>query len=324
MNTLLIHCAAALALCAASLTVKAQAPVYPTKPVRLVVPFAAGGPVDVLARGLAVKLSASMGQQFIVDNKAGGGSIIAWDHVAKSAPDGHTLLVTGASGRTILPYVANLTFDPAKDLVPVTRLADSANLIVANPAFGAKTLPELVAQAKSKPSRINIAIPAPATVTHFASTILQRDAGISLTEVPYKGASPAVTALLGGEVDVMSADFGAVLAMIQAGKLVPLAVVSPTRLAQLPNVPTAVEAGYPNLVAVNTYGLFAPAATPKDVVARLNAAVADALRSADLKEQLAKLGMQAESSSAAAFEAFLREETAKWSPFAKASGVRLN
>lgn len=241
MNKLLMRCGAVLALCATALGAQAQSPAYPSKPVRLVVPFGAGGPVDSLARSLAVKLSASMGQQFIVDNKAGGGTIIGWDHVAKSAPDGHTLLVTGIGGRTILPYVANLPFDPAKDMIPVARLTDAANIFVAHPSLGAKTLADLVAQAKAKPGRINIAIPAPATVVHFASTILQRDAGITLTEVPYKGAAVAITAVLGGEVPLMIGDIGAMMPHIQSAKLVPLAVAGLQRHPLLPNVPTAIE-----------------------------------------------------------------------------------
>ncbi|MDO8772523.1 MAG: tripartite tricarboxylate transporter substrate binding protein [Burkholderiaceae bacterium] len=314
----------AIALLGITSSSQLLAQTYPTKIVRIIVPFAAGGPVDVLARTLSIKLSAATGQQFIVDNKVGGGSIIAWDYVAKAAPDGYTLLVAGIGSRTILPYMANLPFDPAKDLVGVTRLSNAANIFVANPKAGIKTLPELVAKAKAAPNKFNIAIPAPGTVTHFASTLLQRDAGIQLTEVPYKGGAPAMNAVLGGEVEVMTADIGAVMAQIQAGNLVPLAVGSPQRLPMLPQVPTAIEAGYPNLVAVNVYGLFAPSGTPKEIVAKLNAAAAEVMRTPDVRDQLAKMGMLAETSSAEAFEVYLRGQTAIWSPLAKASGVRLN
>jgi tripartite-type tricarboxylate transporter receptor subunit TctC len=299
-------------------------PAYPTKPVRLVVPFAAGGPVDVLARALGAKLSTQLGQQFIVDNKAGGGSVIAWDHVAKSPADGYTLLVAGIGSRTILPYVAKIPFDPAKDLLAVTRLADAPNVLVANPAAGYKSLADVVTKAKASPGKVNIAIPAPATVTHFASTILQQEAGIQLTEVPYKGGAPAVNAVMAGEVELMSADIGAVLPQIQAGRLVALATASPKRLPQLPQLPTTAESGYPQLLAVNVYGLFAPAGTPKDIVSKLSAAVAQALRSPEAREQLGKLGMVPETSSPEAFESYLQQETARWAPVAKASGVRLN
>jgi tripartite-type tricarboxylate transporter receptor subunit TctC len=208
--------------------------------------------------------------------------------------------------------------------VGVTRLVDAANIFVANPKTGFKSLADVVAKAKAEPGRLNMAIPAPATVTHFASTLLQRDAGISLTEVPYKGGAPATNAVIAGEVELMSADIGAVMPQIQAGRLVALAVGSPKRLSLLPQVPTTSEAGYPHLVAVNVYGLFAPANMPKDLVAKINAAVAEAMRAPELRTQLGKMGMEPETSSPEAFEAYLREQTNKWSPLAKASGVRLN
>jgi tripartite-type tricarboxylate transporter receptor subunit TctC len=302
----------------------AWADTYPSRPVKLIVPFAAGGPIDVLARTLAVKLTASLGQQFIVDNKPGGNSIIGWDAVAKAPPDGYTLLVAGIGTRAILPSVATVPFDPAKDLLGITPLAQAATVFVANPSAGVKTLPELVAKAKAAPGKFNIAIPAPATITHFAATVLERDAGIKLTEVPYKGGAPAMNAVVGGEVELMTADIGAVMSQIQAGKLVALAAGSPKRLPMLPNVATAVEAGYPNLVAVNVYGLFAPAAMPRELVNKINAAAVQALRAPDVREQLAKQGMVADTSSPEAFEAYMKEQTDKWMPIAKASGIRLN
>lgn len=308
-----------------SAVASAQVATYPSKPVRLVVPFAAGGPIDLLARAVGAKLSVSTGQQFIVDNKPGAGSIIAWDHVAKSAPDGYTLLVAGIGTRTILPSIASqVPFDPAKDLVAITRMSDAANVFVSHPASGIKTLADLVAKAKAAPEKITIANPAPGTLTHFAATVLQRDAGIKLSEIPYKGGAPAALAVVAGEVDLMTADIGAVLSQIQAGRIIPVAVGAPARLPFLPDVPTAVEAGYPNLVAVNVYGLFGPATMPKDLVAKINGLAAEALRSPDVLAQLAKIGMVPQTSSADAFEAFLREQTAKWSPLAKASGVRFN
>ncbi|HWH85127.1 MAG TPA: tripartite tricarboxylate transporter substrate binding protein [Burkholderiaceae bacterium] len=309
---------------AACLAANAQATNYPGKPVRLVVPFAAGGPIDALARALGAKLAAVTGQQVVIDNKPGGGSIIAWDHVAKSAPDGHTLLVAGIGSRTILPYVATLPFDPAKDLVGITRLADAANIFVATPKSGIKSMADLVAKAKAQPGQLSIAIPAPATVTHFAATLLQRDAGITLNEVPYKGGAPAANAVMAGEVDLMTADIGAVLPQIQGGRIVAVAAGSAQRLPMLPLVPTATEAGFPSIVAVNVYGLFAPAGTPKELVARINTLAADAIRSTEVREQLLKLGMMVETSTPEAFETYLREQTVIWSPLAKASGVRLN
>ena len=321
----LLRLAGAVLLAATTLGAAAQPAAYPTKPVRLVVPFAAGGPIDTLARALGARLAATTGQQFVVDNKPGAGSIIAWDHVAKSPADGYTLLVAGIGTRTILPSIASqVPFDPAKDLVAVSRLSDAANIFVANPGSGFKTLADVVAKAKAQPDKVTIANPAPGTVTHFAASILQRDAGIKLSEIPYKGGAPAAMAVVAGEVDLMTADIGAVLAQIQGGRIVPVAVGAPSRLALLPNVPTAIEAGYPNLVAVNVYGLFGPAALPKDVVMRINALAAEAMRAPDVVAQLVKIGMVPETSSPEAFETYLREQTAKWAPVAKASGVRFN
>jgi len=312
----------ALFLAAASAAVAQTS--YPTKPVRLVVPFAAGGPVDVLARALGAHLAKATGQQFLIENKPGGGSIIAWDSVAKASPDGYTLLVAGVGSRTILPAVANLPFDPAKDLAPVTRLADAANVFVASPVAGIRTLQELIGKAKANPGKISIGIPAPATVTHFSATLLQRDANVTFNEVPYKGGAPAAQAAMGGEIDVLVADIGAVLGQIQSGKLLALATTTPQRLPVLQNVPTASEAGLTNIVAVNAYGLFAPAGTPREVIAKLNAAAAVAMRSTEVREQIGRLGMFPETSTPESFEAYLREQTTKWTPLAKASGVRLN
>lgn len=303
----------------------AQPAAYPARPVRLVVPFAAGGPIDVLARAVAAELARGTGQQFLVDNKPGGGSIIAWDHVAKATPDGYTLLVAGIGTRTILPSIASqVPFDPAKDLVAITRLSDAANIFVASPRSGLKTLADVVAKAKAAPEQVTIANPAPGTVTHFAATILQRDARIRLSEIPYKGGAPAAQAVLAGEVDLMTADIGAVLAQVQAGRIVPLAVGTPSRLPMLPQVPTAVESGYSNLVAVNVYGLFGPSALPRELVQRIQSLAADALRAPDVVAALAKIGMVPESSTPEAFEALLREQTDKWAPLAKASGIKLN
>lgn len=319
-----IRGAAITALWAAPLFTAAQPVPYPVKPVRVVVPFAPGGPADMLARTLASKLSASTNQPFIVDNKPGGGTVIAWDYVAKSTADGYTLLVGGAGSRSIVPSVATLPFDPAKDLLAITRLANSPNILVASPQSELRTLSDLVTQAKAAPGTINVAIPAPATLNHFASRMLQRDAGIQLTEVPYRGGAPAVIALLGGEVQTMIADLGAVMPQLQGGKFQALAVATRSRVPGLPSVPTMAEAGLPNLVAVNVWGLFAPAGTPKEIVAKLAALSAHVLNSPETREQFARQGMLVETSTPEAFESFLLEHTVLWAPIAKASGLRLN
>ncbi|WP_288251462.1 tripartite tricarboxylate transporter substrate binding protein [uncultured Hydrogenophaga sp.] len=319
VNLLLVAIAAPLF--AASATAQ---PAYPDKTIRIVVPFNAGGPVDQLARVVAAKLPLLLGQPAIVENRGGAATIIGWDAVAKAPADGYTLLMAGVGGRTILPSVANLPYDPAKDLTPVTRVANSPNVFVVNASRPLKTLKEFVAFAKPQPGRLNAGLAAPGTLTHFAGTLLQRDAGIALTEVPYRGGAPAVTALLSGEIDFMVADAGAVMPYIQAGKLTVLAVADSRRLPFLPLVPTAPEAGFPNLVAVNVYGLYAPAGTPKPVIDRVAHTVDAILKQADVQEVIAKLGMVAQSSTPEAFETLHREQTLLWAPLAKASGVRVN
>ena len=297
---------------------------YPNKTIRIVVPFNAGGPVDQLARVVAARLPALLGQPAIVENRGGAATIIGWDAVAKAPADGYTLLMAGVGGRTILPSVANLPYDPAKDLVPVSRVANSPNVFVINASRPMKTLKDFVAAAKTQPGKLNFGLAAPGTLTHFTGTMLQRDAGISLTEVPYRGGGPAVTALLSGEIDFMVADAGAVMSYLQAGKLTALAVADSHRLPFLPSVPTATEAGFPNLVAVNVYGLYAPAGTPKPVIERVASTVDAILKQADLQDVITKLGMVAESSTPEAFEKLHREQTLLWAPLAKASGVRVN
>ncbi|MBH2010638.1 MAG: fumarylacetoacetase, partial [Xanthomonadaceae bacterium] len=239
--------------------------------------------------------------------------------MAKSAPDGYTLLMAGVGGRTILPQVAKLPYDPAKDLLPVTRIANSPNIFVVNAAHGERTLAELVKKAKAQPGKLNLGLAAPGTLTHFTGTLLQQDAGISLTEVSYKGGAPTVNALLGGEIDIMTADIGSVMAQLQGGKLLALAVADNQRLPTLPNVPTTREAGYPNIVAINVYGLYAPAGTPRAIVARIAEVAATVLRQPEVQEIFAKQGVFAESSTPETFETLNREQTKRWGTVAKAS-----
>ena len=246
--------------------------------VRIVVPVAPGGPMDRLARGLAERLTATRGLPHVVENRSGGMTIPAWDAVAKAAPDGCTLLIASTSGRTVLPFQARLPYDPARDLLPVTPLADVPQLFVAHPAARMKSLSDLVERARQDPSGVTMAIPSPGALTHLAAVALQRQAGIRLVEVPYRGGAPAALAVRAGEVAAMSADVGAVLPLVQAGELVPLATASARRLPQLPQVPTVAEAGFGDLEAVNIYALFAPAGLTPAALRALHAELEAALR----------------------------------------------
>ena len=287
--------------------------------VRIVVPVVAGGPMDRLARGLAEQLAQASGQPHVVENRSGGMTIPAWDAVAKAAPDGCTLLIASTSGRTVLPHQARLPFDPARDLLPVTPLADVPQLFVAHPSAGIRSLAELVRKARQDPRGVSIAIPTPGALTHLAAVALQREAGIRLNEIPYRGGAPAALAVRAGEVAMMSADVGAVLPFVRAGELVALATASARRLPQLPEVPTVAEAGFGDLEALNVYALFAPAGLPAEALRQLHARVAAAMLKPQLDEPLRVIGMVPRVASPAAFEAELREQERRLEPVARAA-----
>jgi tripartite-type tricarboxylate transporter receptor subunit TctC len=285
--------------------------------VRIIVPVATGGPMDRLARSLAERLTVSRGLPHVVENRSGGMTIPAWDAVAKATPDGCTLLIASTSGRTVLPFQAKLPYDPARDLQPVTPLADVPQLFVAHRRAGIRSLDELVQRARQDPAGVTIAIPTPGALTHLAAVALQRTTGIRLVEVPYRGGAPAALAVRSGEVAVMSADVGAVLPLVQAGELVPLATASARRLPQLPQVPTVAEAGYGDLEAVNVYALFAPAGLSPAALRSLHAQVEAALQRQDIQLPLLTIGMVPRTALPAAFAAELAEQVRRLEPLAR-------
>lgn len=308
-----------------ALPLSAQAPSYPNRPIRIVVPFPAGGPNDFFARTLANKLSPAIGQPVVIENRSGAAGMAGTDYVAKQAPDGYTLVIVSASALAIAPTISdNPPFDPAKDLATVTLVARVPEALVAIPKLGVKTLPDLVAKAKASPGVINFASAGNGGMPHLAGELLKREAGINIIHVPYRGAAPAVSDLLGGHVELMFADLPVLLPHITAGKLIPLALASGARAGTLPDVPTTAEAGLANVLADNWYGMLAPAATPRPILQKLNEQVVAALASADLKETFAKQGAVAAGGSAEGFAAFLRAETEKWGKLAKAVGAKLD
>lgn len=308
----------AAALLTSPLTATAQTPKScPGGAVRIIVPVATGGPMDRLARTLAERLSTGLGLPHVVENRTGGMTIPAWDAVAKAAPDGCTLLIASTSGRTVLPFQTKLPFDPARDLLPVTPLADVPQLFVAHPSAGMKSLSDLVQRARQDPKGVTIAIPTPGALTHLAAVALQQTTGIRLVEVPYRGGAPAALAVRAGEVAVMSADVGAVLPLVQAGELMPLATASAKRLPQLPQVPTVAEAGFGDLEAVNVYALFAPAGLPTATLRALHAEVTSAMRRQDLQGPLLTIGMVPRTATPAAFAAELSEQVRRLEPLAR-------
>lgn len=273
--------------------------------------------MDRLARGLAERLSISRGLPHVVENRSGGMTIPAWDAVAKAAPDTCTLLVASTSGRTVLPFQTRLPYDPGRDLVPVTPLADVPQLFVAHPSTGLHSLGDLVRRARQDPQGVTMAIPTPGALTHLAAVALQQAAGIRLVEVPYRGGAPAALAVRSGEVAAMSADVGAVLPQVQAGELVPLATASVRRLPQLPLVPTVAEAGFGDLEAVNVYAVFAPAGLPAEALRSLHAHVETAMRDPGIRQSLLIVGMVPRTASPTAFASELSEQVRKLEPLAR-------
>src|SRR5262245_52228914 len=311
---------AALALAAVTAAVHAQT--YPSKPIRLVVPFPPGGPADIIGRTLANKLGSMLGQQVIVENKGGAGGVIGVENVAKSPADGYSLVLGSAGATAVAPMLTKLPYDIEKDLVPLTQAVSVPEVVVAIPKLGIKTLPDLIAYAKANPGKVSFASSGNASMPHLAGELLRREANIDIVHVPYRGAAPAVNDLLGGQVDVMFADIPVLLPHINSGKLVALALGSERRAPSLPKVPTTGEAGLPRVVANNWYGLFVAAGTPKDVTAKLTQTAIAALKSDDVREALAKAGAIAVGSTPEEFNAFLRAERAKWGPVTKASGIK--
>jgi tripartite-type tricarboxylate transporter receptor subunit TctC len=301
-----------------------QAQSYPSKPVHIVVPFPAGGPNDFFGRVLGNKLTALLGQPIVIENRAGASGVTGTDFVAKSAPDGYMLLLTSSGSTAIAPSISDVPFDPQKDLATITLVAKVPELLVAIPKLNVKTLPELIAYVKANPGKVNFASSGSGGMPHLAGELLKREANLNMTHIPYRGAAPAVNDLLGGHVEIMFADIPVLLAHVQAGTLTALAIGSATRTPILPNLPTTAEAGLPNVLADNWYGLFAPAATPKDVLAKLHQSVIAALGDADLQEQFKKQGAVASPMSPEEFAAFLKTESIKWGGLAKAVGAKID
>jgi tripartite-type tricarboxylate transporter receptor subunit TctC len=315
---------AALAACLL-LPVAAYSQAWPGKPIRFIVPFPPGGGTDVFSRTIANKLAEVLHTQVVVDNKPGAGGNIGLDAAAKSAPDGYTLVMGQTSNLAINPSLyARLPFDPIKDFAPVSLIAQAPLVLVVATDSPWKSLADVVAAAKAKPGQLSFASPGNGTVGHLAGEMLSRSAGIKLVHVPYKGASPAMTDLMGRQVDLYFASLGAGVAQVKGGKLRAVAVTSRERTPALPDVPSIAESGYASFDATTWYGVLAPAGTPATIVARLNAEITHLLQSPGVRERLASEGGDIMGGSTERFAAFLRTEHAKWSQVVKASGARVD
>lgn len=298
---------------------------YPDKPVRLVVPFPAGGSVDFLGRLMAQKLSESLAQQVIVDNRPGAGGTIGADIVAKAVPDGYTLLLGTVSTHGINPSLyARMPYDAIKDFAPITQISDMPNILLVNPSLGVNSVRELVLLAKAKPGQLAFASGGNGTTQHLSGELFARLAGIEMIHVPYKGGAPAITDLLGGQVQVMFDNIIIPLPHVRAGRLRALAVTSAQRSPVVPELPTMAESGYPGYNITSWTGLFAPAGTPKDVVNRLNHDAVNALKAAAVRRRLAQDGVEVVGSSPSEFGAFMRSEQVRWAKIVKESGARID
>ena len=303
----------------------AIAQLYPVKSIRLIVPFAAGGSSDTLARTLGQALSESFGQQVVVDNRPGAGGNIGMELAAKASPDGYTMVLADVANLAISPTLyAKLPYDPVRDYSPVNMPATSPNVMLVHPSVAATTLKELLTLAKEKPRKITYASAGVGQVGHLTGEMLNQLAGVEMVHVPYKGSSQAVIDLVGGHIQVMFSAFSSTLPHIKAGRLRALAVTSRTRSAAVPDVPTIAESGFPGFEAVTWYSVVAPARTPRDAIERLNGEILQALGAAQVKERLSVLGFEIVGSPPDVLAAYIKSEIVKWAPVVKASGAKVD
>ena len=324
----------ALALAAAALALGAVAPplraagpadAFPSKPARIVVPFTPGGSTDILARAIGQRLSEAWGQPVVIENKPGAGGNVGVELVAKAPPDGYTIVMghIGTFAANPALYKA-LPYDPVKDFAPITLVAMVPNVLVVGPAVQAKSLGELIAYAKANPGRLDYGSGGNGSAAHLATEYFRMRTGVQMQHVPYKGTGPAVADLLGGQIGVMITGALPLLPHIKSGKLRALAVASPKRLAILPDVPTIAESGYPGFAAVQWYGLFVPAATPKEIVAKINRDAVRALKDPAVAERLASEGAEPVGDTPEQFGAFVKSEIELWGKVIRESGAKVD
>lgn len=309
---------AVLVLCGAGLPASAQAPAWPTRPVKIVVPFSAAGTADLLTRIVADKLSTALGQSFVVENRPGAGGIIGQESVSRAAPDGYTLVISSLGSDVITPAFTPLPFDPFKDFTHIAYLGGQPTVMFVHKDLPQKTLAEFVAYAKAHPGEFTYATISFGSQTQLVNEMLQRDAGIKMTYVPYRGANLIVNDVLGRHLTSGSLALSAAAGQLKAGTLRGLGIGTEERLPAFPDIPTFKELGYPDLVSSTWFGLSGPANLPPQVVARLNTEVVKALHASDVQERFENEAIDIKSLSADEFTAFFKQEVARWTPIAKA------
>jgi len=301
----------------------AQAQTYPTKPVKIVVGFAPGGGSDFAARVVAQQLTERLKSQVIVENKPGAGSLLGAEYVIKSAPDGYTLLLTPAS-YTVNPSVYKLSFDPLNDITPIAQISKGPYIVAVHPSVPAKTLKELVAYAKANPGKLSYASSGNGAHIHVATEYLLYTAGINIVHVPYKGSGPALNDTVGGQVQMIFGSVATALQYVKSGRLRPLAVTTPKRIAAAPDVPTVAESGYPGWEVTNWHGLVGPKGLPKDIVQRLNKEINAAVHSEELKKVLASDGLEPAGGTPEELAALLKAEVARWAVVVKRANIKID
>ena len=313
---------AALLLPAAAALAQAQA--WPAKPVRLIVPFPPGGGTDAFARPLAARLSQQLGQQFIIDSRGGAGGNIGADLAAKSAPDGYTFLLGAVHHTVAVSAYKNLAYDLEKDLVPITGVGYVPDVLVVSAKMPAKTIAELIAYSKANPGKVNYGSSGNGTTRHLAGEIFNNLTGTSMIHVPYKGSGPAMTGLLGSEIDLIFEGLGSASAHIRAGKIRALAVTSPKRSPAFPDIPTMAEAGVPGFESLSWYGLWAPAGTPRDIMLKLQLETAKALTTPELKAIWALQGAEPGGEPSEQFAKLVHSEVEKWGKVVRQNKVTID
>ena len=295
---------------------------FPARQIRLIVPFPAGGPSDIIARVIGQRMSEIAKQTIIIDNRGGQGGVLGTELLAKASPDGYTIALSSAGALAISPTMERVTYDPLKDLQTVTLVAKVPEMLVVTPDVPAKNMAELVALAKAQPGKLNFASTGPGSMPHLAGELLKLFAKVDTVHVPYRGAAPAINGLLGQQVQMAFLDQPVLLPHIKSGALRPIAIGAPDHAQTLPEVPTTAEAGMPDLLAENWHGMIAPAGTPAPIVAALNRIATEALRDPAVKEKLAVQGATAVGDSPEHFHAFLESEIVRWAKVIKDAGVQ--
>lgn len=315
--------AIALSCCVWGISTAFAQGAFPNKPIRWVIPYAPGGGTDVIARPIALKLGEVLGQSIVYENRPGAGGLIAGDFVAHAAPDGYTQLVGSGNTNTFPKLLYDkVTYDPVKDLAPISQFVDVPNILVAHPSFKPRTVKDIVSYGKANPGKINWASSGNGAGGHLALVLFAQQAGIKVVHVPFKGAGPAVVAMLGGETDLLFANTGVFQGHISAGKLRPIAVAAMSRLALFPDLPTLNESGFPKFESSTYYGLIAPARTPRAIIDRMHAEVVKVVKSPESLKRLASVGAFPVANTPGQFVDMLLQDVQKWAKVIKEHGIK--